>query len=132
MPLRRTLPCCRASRNSLNSTTDSPLLMQNCEIHILKHTSPLIYRGEMHFRVQKMGKLQAKNAITVRTKVRWRSECPSERIQRIRRGSARRSIRPPPNKSRYIFPMRTLCNYGADEIMLTKLAVLRYLGDAAA
>ena len=24
----------------------------------LKYTSPFIYRGEMHFRVQKMGKLQ--------------------------------------------------------------------------
>ena len=58
MPLRRTLQCCQASQNSSKLTTDSPLLMQNCEIHILKYTSPLIYRGEMHFRVQKMGKLQ--------------------------------------------------------------------------
>ena len=34
-------------------------------------------------------------AVVVR---RW-SECPSERIRRIRRGSARRSIRPLPNES---------------------------------
>ena len=58
IPLRRTLPCCQASQNSLKLTTDSPSLMQNCEIHFLKYTSPFIYRGEMHFRVQKMGKLQ--------------------------------------------------------------------------
>ena len=31
---------------------------ENCEIHFLKYTLPFIYRGEMHFRVQKMGKLQ--------------------------------------------------------------------------
>ena len=32
--------------------------MLNCETHFLKYTSPFIYRGEMHLRVQKMGKLQ--------------------------------------------------------------------------
>ena len=29
------------------------------KIYFLKYTSPFIYRSEMHFRVQKMGKLQA-------------------------------------------------------------------------
>ena len=31
------------------------------KIYFLKYTSPFIYRSEMHFRVQKMGKLQRKN-----------------------------------------------------------------------
>ena len=59
MHLRRTIPCCRASQNSLKLTTGSPSLMLNCETHFLKYTSPFIYRGEMHLRVQKMGKLQS-------------------------------------------------------------------------
>ena len=77
--------------------------------------------------LQYMNKNQ--NAITVRTKVRWRSECPSERIRRIRRGSARRSIRPPPNKSWHTFPNAITVRTKSH---LAKLALLRYLGDAAA
>jgi hypothetical protein len=33
----------------------SPSSKENWEIHFLKYTSPFIYRGEIHFRVQKKG-----------------------------------------------------------------------------